>query len=102
MTTTEDRSTAACFYLRTHTGVVQDWIDSDVDENDRVDEDIKALAVLLAEVRASGAVAERKLHLKPEAAVVTLIETIDDLHKKLSAAQDEIAALKHAPVTPTP
>jgi hypothetical protein len=102
MTTTEDRSAAACFYLRKHTGVVQDWIDSDVDENDRVDEDIKALAVLLAEVRASGAAAERKLHPKPEAAVVTLIETIDDLHKKLIVAQEEITALKLVPVTSQP
>ena len=67
-----------------------------------MDEDIKALALLLAEVRSSGAEEERKLHPKPEAAVVTLIETVDGLHKKLSAAQDEIAALKLAPVTPTP
>ncbi len=99
MTTQADRLAAAGFYLRTHTGAIQSWIDSSVDEEDRVDEDIKALSVLLAEVRASGAAAERKLHPKPEAAVVTLIETIDDLHKKLIVAQEEITALKLVPVT---
>lgn len=39
---------------------------------------------------------------KPDVAVVTLIEIIDGLQKKLCAAQDEIAALKLAPVTPQP
>ena len=102
MTTQADRFAAAGFYLRTYTGAIQSWIDSSVDEEDRVDEDIKALSVLLAEVRASGAAAERKLHPKPEAAVVTLIETIDDLHKKLIVAQEEITALKLVPVTSQP
>lgn len=67
-----------------------------------MDEDIKALAVLLHEIRSAGADAERKLHPEPEAAVVTLIEIIDGLQKKLSAAQDEVATLQSPPVTPSP
>lgn len=101
MTTQADRLAAAGFYLRTHTGAIQSWIDSNVDEEDRVDEDIKALAVLLAEVRASGAAAERKLH-PADASTTTLIEALDGVSKKLSAAQDEIAALQLLSVTPKP
>jgi len=102
MTTKDDRHAAASFYLRKHSGAVQSWIDSSVDDESRVDDDIKELALLLEKTRASGAEAERKLHPKPEAAVVTLIETVDGLHKKLRAAQAEITALKLASVTPSP
>ena len=101
MTTKADRHTAADFYLRKHSGAIQSWIDSSV-EDSCVDDDIKDLAVLLAEVRASGAAEERKLHPTPETAVVTLIENIDGLQKDLHTAQEEIAALKLAPVTPVP
>lgn len=100
--TRADREAAAVFFLRKMSKVVSEWIESGEDRKKQVEPDIIELAALLARVRAEGAAAERSLHPPPEAAVVTLIGFLDDLQKKLNAAQDEIAVLKLPPVTGPP